>query len=352
MAAAPRVSIVIVTWNGLELIQRCLPSVVDTAYENLEIVVADNASTDGTAAWIESTYPDRVRVVRHPENWAFCRGNNEAIPATSGKYVVLLNNDVEVPPGWLNPLVEAMEADPELAAVQPKLLQYEDRSRFEYAGAAGGFVDRLGYPFARGRLFDHVERDRGQYDDPADIFWATGAAMMLRRDAFEEVGGLDEQFVLHMEEIDLCWRLRRAGYRIRAVPESTAFHIGGSSLAQGDPRKAYFNFRNSLLTLYKNLPPSRWRRIFLQRIVLDLAALLRFAVLGNVGEAKAVLSAYRDAHRLKDTYREERPDPDASPVGPTYRGSIVFDYFIRGRRRFSELPPRRFLHPGRSDSPR
>ena len=352
MAADPRVSIVIVTWNGLELIQKCLPSVVDTAYENAEIVVADNASTDGTAEWIESTYPDRVDVVRHPENWAFCRGNNEAIPATSGKYVVLLNNHVEVPPDWLDPLVETMEADPELAAVQPKLLQYEDRSRFEYAGAAGGFLDRLGYPFARGRLFDHVERDHGQYDDPAEIFWATGAAMMLRRKAFEDVGGLDEQFVLHMEEIDLCWRLRRAGYRIRAVPESTAFHIGGSSLAQGDPRKAYYNFRNSLLTLYKNLPPGRWRWIFLQRLVLDLAALVRFLVLGSFGEANAVLRAYRDAHRLKATYRDERPEPDTSPIGPSYRGSIVVDYFIRGRRRFSELPPRRFSNSAHSDSPR
>ncbi|MEM1127000.1 MAG: glycosyltransferase family 2 protein [Bacteroidota bacterium] len=339
----PRVSLVIVTWNGLSLLQRCLPSVMATDYENLEVILADNASTDGTADWVAAAYP-QVRIVRHPENWAFCRGNNEAVPHTTGRYVLLLNNDVAVPPGWLRPLVDAMEADPALGAVQPKLLQHDDHTLFEYAGAAGGFLDQLGYPFTRGRVFFTMESDRGQYDAPRDIFWATGAALMLRRTAIDEVGLLDEQFVLHMEEIDLCWRLWRHGWRVRALPQSEVYHIGGASLPQGTPQKAYYNFRNSLLMLYKNLPPSRWRRVFPQRLALDGLAAVRALAAGKPREAAAILRAYADAHRLKDRYTAQRP-PEGTPPPPFYRGRIVLDYFARGRQRFSDLPADR-LPPG------
>ncbi|WP_456429216.1 glycosyltransferase family 2 protein [Rhodocaloribacter sp.] len=340
----PRVSVIIVSWNALPLLRQCLPSVAATRYDNLEIILADNASTDGSAAWVGRAFP-RVKIVRHPENWAFCRGNNEALAHASGTYVVFLNNDVETPPDWLDPLVDVMERRPDVGAVQPKLLQYEDRRRFEYAGGAGGFLDRFGYPFTRGRIFFTMEEDHGQYDDARDVFWATGAALLLRRTALDDAGLLDERFVMHMEEIDLCWRLWRRGWRVFVEPKSVVHHIGGGSLPQGDPRKVYFNFRNNLLTLYKNLPPSAWRRTLPFRAALDAAAGMR-AVLGRrPAEAAAIFRAYRDAHRMRAHYRDQRPGPDEPPVLPPYRGSIVVDYFLRGRRRFSDLPPERFRAP-------
>jgi len=341
-AAFPRVSILIVTWNGLPLLKQCLPSVVATDYPNLDIVLADNASTDGTVAWVTETYPS-VRVVRHPENWRFCRGNNEALPHATGPYVVLLNNDVEVPPDWLRPLVAVMERMPDVAAVQPKLLQYHARDHFEYAGGAGGYLDRFGYPFTRGRLLFTLEQDTGQYDAPQDVDWATGAALLLRRSALDEVGVLDERFVMHMEEIDLCWRLWRHGYRVRVEPESRVYHIGGGSLPQGDPRKAYYNFRNSLLLLYKNLPPARWRSTFPLRLLLDGIALLRALATGRRREAAAILRAYRDAHRMRRFYAGERPTAPEAARPPSYQGALVLDYFLKGRRRFSDLPVRRFI---------
>ena len=343
--AAPSVSIIIVSWNAKSVVQTCLPSVVATDYPNVEIIFADNASRDGTAAWIAREYPE-VKVVRHPDNWLFCRGNNAALPHATGRFVVLLNNDVEVPPGWLHPLVDAATEAPDVAAVQPKMLQYDDRERFEYAGAAGGYLDRAGYPFTRGRLFDTMERDRGQYDDARDVFWATGAALLLRRSALEEVGLLDERFEMHMEEIDLCWRLQRHGYRVRVTPESTVYHIGGASLPQSSSRKTYYNFRNSLLMLYKNLPPSAWQRTLPLRMACDTAALGRALALGNVEEAGALLRAYRDAFRMRRHYREERPDPPDPTVLPPYQGLVPVDYFLRGRRTFAELPASNFDPPG------
>lgn len=337
----PRVSILIVTWNALPLLRQCLPSVVATDYPDFEIILADNASTDGSAEWVARTYP-HVRIVRHPENWAFCRGNNEAIPHATGDYILFLNNDVEVPPDWLHPLVAVLENAPDVAAVQPKLLQYADRDCFEYAGAAGGFLDRFGYPFTRGRIFATMEKDHGQYDTPADVFWATGAALLVRRSALEAVGPFDERFYMHMEEIDLCWRLQRRGYRIRVEPASRVYHLGCGSLPQGNPRKTYYNFRNNLLLLYKNLPPAAWRRTFPVRAVLDAAAMLRALVQRNPAEALAILRAYAAAHTMSKAYRDQRPPKDAPPVLPPYRGSIVVDYFLRGRKRFSDLPPERF----------
>ncbi|WP_103026347.1 glycosyltransferase family 2 protein [Salinibacter altiplanensis] len=343
--SAPPVSIIIVTWNAKELVQACLPSVVATEYPNFEIILADNASTDGTAAWVAREYPD-VKIIRHPDNWLFCRGNNAALPHASGEFVVLLNNDVEVPPDWLHPLVAAATEQPDVAAVQPKMLQYDDRSRFEYAGAAGGFLDRAGYPFTRGRLFDTMERDRGQYDDPRDVFWATGAALLLRHSALDEVGPLDERFEMHMEEIDLCWRLWRHGYRVRVAPKSTVYHIGGASLPQSSPRKTYYNYRNSLLMLYKNLSPSAWRRTLPLRIACDVAALGRVLAQGRGREASAILRAYRDAFRMRRHYHDTRPPSAETTVLPFYRGLVPVDYFLWGRRAFAALPDSRFVLPG------
>jgi hypothetical protein len=338
---APRVSVIIVSWNALPLLQQCLPSVVATNYPNLEIILADNASTDGSGAWVAATFPS-VLVVRHPENWLFARGNNAALPHATGRYVVLLNNDVEVPPGWLRPLVDVVERDSTVAAVQPKLLQHSHRDRFEYAGASGGFLDRLGYPFTRGRMVNTMERDRGQYDDARDVFWASGAAILLRRRLLDAVGALDERFEMHMEEIDLCWRLQRHGYRVRVEPASEVYHIGGASLPQGAPRKAYYNHRNSLLMLYKNLSPSAWRRVFPQRLFFDSAAALRALAAGRIGEAQAIVQAYRDAHRMRTHYTARRPSSDAATVPLPYRGVLPVDYFLRGRTRFTDLPVSRF----------
>ncbi|MEM1095104.1 MAG: glycosyltransferase family 2 protein [Bacteroidota bacterium] len=330
----PLVSVIIVTWNGRALLEQCLPSVVATTYPNVELILADNASTDDTLAWVEATYP-HIRIVRNAENWGFSRGNNEAIKVAKGEFVVLLNNDVEVTPGWLSPLVTHMSAHPAIGALQPKLLQYDDRSRFEYAGAAGGHLDALGYPFARGRVFDHLEADTGQHDSVSDIAWATGAAMMLRRTALDEVGLLDERFFMHMEEIDLCWRLWRAGYRVVAVPESVVFHIGGASLPQASPQKTLLNFRNNLLLLYKNLPVSQWPKVFAQRLILDGIAAMRFLAQGQVQNALAVFRAYAEAHVMKAAYDGQRTN--ATSDIPIYPRSIVRQYFLRRRHTYSAL---------------
>lgn len=336
----PRVSVVVVTWNGRPLLERFLPSVLATAYPNLEVVVADNASTDGTAAWLAAHHPS-VRVVRLAENGRFCRGNNAAIPHTSGRYVCLLNNDVEVPPDWLGPLVEAMEADPRLGAVQPKLLQLADPSRFDYAGAAGGFLDRFGYPFARGRLFGSLERDTGQYDEPRDVFWASGAALLLRRAALEEVGLLDERLEMHMEEIDLCWRLWRGGWRVRAVPRARVFHLGGGSLPHGDARKTYYNFRNSFLLLHKHLPRRTLRRLEPLRYALDTLAAAHALARGRLADVAAIARAHRDYRRMKRLY----PPPTDTRDVPLYAGSIALEHFVRGIRTFAELERRAPVPP-------
>lgn len=338
MFVRPRVSVVIVTWNGRGLLERFLPSVLATDYPELEVVVADNASSDGTAEWLEATHPDVV-VVRHPDNWLFAKGNNAALPAASGEVVCFLNNDVEVPPGWLSPLVAALD-DERVVAVQPKLLQHGDRTMFEYAGASGGFLDALGIPFTRGRILDTLEPDLGQYDDARDVFWATGAALLVRRRAFEAAGCFDESFGMHMEEIDLCWRLWRAGGRVRVEPASEVYHLGGASLPQGDPRKTYLNVRNSLVMLAKNLPPADAARALRGRRVLDIVAAAKAWASGRRDEADAIRRARRDA---RARIQAVTPPPSDDPVVlPPYRGRIAVDALVRGRRRFSDLPADRF----------
>jgi len=340
MASLPRVSLVVVSWNARPLLERFLPSLLATDYPDLEVVVADNASTDGSAEWLTAHHP-AVKVVRHPANWRFCRGNNAALPLTTGRYVALVNNDVEAPPGWLRPLVATLEAHPDVAAVQPKLLQVADRQRFEYAGAAGGFLDAYGYPFARGRLFSTLEPDAGQYDNARDVFWATGACLLLRRDALEAAGGLfDERLEMHMEEIDLCWRLWRAGWRVRVEPASAVYHLGGGSLPQGSPQKTYYNFRNSFLLLHKHLPRRLMRRVEPARYALDTAAAAQALASGRFAEVAAIARAHRDYRRLKRLYV---PPADGDPVVlPPYRGSVAADHFLRGRKTFGDLPAERF----------
>ncbi len=333
-----RVSIIIVSWNALDIVKRCLPSVTRTDFDGFEIIFADNASTDGSTTWVESEFPG-VRVVRHPENWGFARGNNEAARHARGEIIVLLNNDVEVPPGWLSPIVAHLDENSDVGAAQPKLHEFDKRDHFEYSGAAGGFLDRHGYPFARGRIFDTLEEDKGQYDSTSEIFWASGTCLVIRRSLWERFSGLEESFFMHMEEIDLCWRIRSAGYRIVCVTESVVYHFGGASLAQGSPQKTYLNFRNNLLMLYRNLPPKEWRRIFAARLVLDGIAILRALLTLKPREGWAILRAYAAVHRMKSQF--SNAPPERSALLP-YRGSIVFDYFLRGRKHFSDLRPDKF----------
>ena len=298
-------SVIILNWNGLELLRRFLPSVVEfTRGEGIEIVVADNGSTDSSAEWVATTYP-QIRLLRFSENLGFAAGYNRALREVGTEYTILLNSDVEVRQGWWQPLLRFMREHPDCGACQPKIRSWREPAKFEYAGAAGGLIDALGFPYCRGRLFDKVETDRGQYDEaPAEVAWASGACMMVRTSAYFAVGGLDERFFAHMEEIDLCCRLAGAGWRVWAVPDSAVWHVGGASLEQGNPKKTYLNFRNNLLLLRKNLPRRRgWWMLIVRRLVDTLAWFMFIAKL-DFANSKALLRAHRDYRRMKGFYTD------------------------------------------------
>jgi len=335
---APRVAVIIVSYNGLPIVQKCLPSVIQTKWDNLQIIFVDNHSIDRSVQWVKENFPE-IHVIQHPGNWLFSRANNEAIRETEADYVVLLNNDVAVSDDWLECLVEYAEQFPLMGALQPKILQFHQKDHFEYAGACGGFLDRLGYPFARGRIFHHTEIDSGQYDMPMCIDWASGAAILLRSSALEEVGLLDEYFQLHMEEIDLCWRLRRAGYDIGVVPKSKVYHIGGATLSRKSSRKLYYNIRNSILMLYKNLPRGHFRKVFLQRIIVDHCVACAWFFSGRWSHVAAVFLGYYDAHKLRRHYRP----PSTTTARPSYKGRIILDYLLFRRRCFSDLRQEKFI---------
>lgn len=299
-----RVAVVILNYNGEEMLGRFLPTVVENT-PGADIVVVDNASTDSSVALVKERFP-AVRLIVLDRNYGFADGYNKAMAMVDAEYALLLNSDVEVTPGWLEPLVEALDADSCIAACQPKVLDYKRKAFFEYAGAAGGFIDRYGYPFCRGRIFETVEEDKGQYDDVADVFWATGAAMLVRTAVYREVCGLDGRFFAHMEEIDLCWRMHARGYRIVCVPGSRVYHVGGATLSSANPRKTYLNFRNNLLMLYKNLPAKELRGIMRVRRILDYVAAFKFALTGGFDHCMAVFRARRDFRRVKKDYTAAR----------------------------------------------
>ncbi len=316
-----------------------------TLYDNFEIVVVDNGSTDESVAWLHKQV--NVSVLAQDTNLGFCGGNNVGISQTSGEFVVLLNNDVEVEPSWLAELVQPAVADSTVAAAQPKILDYFRRDHFEYAGGAGGHLDEVGYPFARGRLFDCIEKDDGQYDNEAAIFWASGAALLLRRSAIEQVGVLDDRLFMHMEEIDLCWRLWQANYRVVLSPTSKVYHMGGASLSQSDPRKVYYNFRNSLLLLYKHSAPRQWPTKFAKRFLLDILATVRGVLVMRPKESVAIVRAYVDAHKLRRSFDRDRPTNRSDVFPPSFAGSIASQYFFRRRKFFTSLPSGQFREPFR-----
>jgi GT2 family glycosyltransferase len=314
----------------------------------LSVVVADNFSQDDSLVFLKAhpSYRDQLHIVAMTTNHGFAGGYNEALQRVEADYYVLLNSDVEVAGDWLSPLVNALEEDPGLGAVQPKMRWHRHPRQFEYAGAAGGFIDRLGYPFCRGRMFQSLERDEGQYDGPSPIFWASGAALCIRARLYHRLGGLDADFFAHMEEIDLCWRMQHAGYRIGYVPASVVYHVGGATLDSGSPRKTYLNFRNNLALLHKNLPPSEHGWVLAARVGLDLLAAAKDFAQGRKGHAGAIFRAWHDYLKRWRHWRRLRRGirPRSMKTLPgVFCGSIVWEVFVRGKKRFSQLPPHRFV---------
>lgn len=335
----PRVklAIVILNWNGREHLEKFLPSVVAHS-GGAAIVVADNGSKDNSIQFLRENYP-QVRVLELFHNRGFAGGYNAALEDVDAEYQLLLNSDVEVTSDWTEPLIALMERYPDVAACQPKVLSYTQKDEFEYAGAAGGFIDSLGYPFCRGRLFDSLENDLGQYDDDCEIFWATGASLLVRADVYREMGGLDTFLFAHMEEIDLCWRMQREGHRIAYCGSSTVYHLGGGTLPQGSPRKTFLNFRNGLILLHKNLPTDRLVKKLVQRMVLDGVAAMRELLAGRGSSFAAIFKAHSAFYRYVWHHRgKTRDGHHRLPMRPTvYDGVLVKDYFLKGKKRFSEL---------------
>ena len=331
---AKRVAVIILNWNGEKLLREFLPSVVKNTNTDLgRVVVVDNHSTDGSWICLEQEFPDVERVL-FEDNFGFAGGYNRAIEMIEAEYVVLLNSDVEVAPGWLEPLVAVLDRDERVAAVQPKILAYRDKKKFEYAGAAGGYIDYLGFPFCRGRVMDTTEQDDGQYDDEVDVFWATGASLCIRRDGYRAAGGLDEAFFAHMEEIDLCWRLKNGGYTLKVVPSSVVYHLGGGSLPMNHPRKLFLNYRNNLLMLHKNLCAKQRKKIFFARVLLDTMAGGLFLLKGQWSNTRSVIRAYKAFREMRKAY----PVPESSiSLSGIYPRSIVLEYFLRGKKKFSDL---------------
>lgn len=338
-----KLAIVILNWNGRKMMERYLPSVISYSRDDASVIVADNASTDDSVAWLREHHPE-VRQILLDRNWGFADGYNKALQQVDAEYYLLLNSDVEVTHHWLTPLLEFMDSHPAAAACQPKLLSWTDRDRFEYAGASGGYLDRYGYPFCRGRVFDTVEYDNGQYDDMQEIHWATGACMLIRSRDYWSVGGLDGRFFAHNEEIDLCWRLRIRGRRIYCVTDSRVYHLGGGTLPQGNPRKTFLNFRNNLTMLYKNLPDADLKPVMRWRWFLDYLAAFETLILNrNVGDFKAIFRARREFRRWRHSFDDDRKQIQASRVpSPSMPErmpfSILWQYYAKGRRVFSQLP--------------
>lgn len=328
-----KTAVIILNWNGRKLLEEFIPSAArDCITETSDLIVADNGSDDDSLQWLSANHPE-VKRLPLGRNYGFAEGYNRAIAATGYEYTLLLNSDVMTTPGWLAPLVEFMDANPDVAAVQPKILSYRNPGMFEYAGAAGGYLDRLGYPYCRGRLFASIEPDRGQYDhaDP-DVCWASGAAMLVRTADYKAAGGLDAAFFAHMEEIDLCCRFHAMAKRVCALGASAVYHLGGASLAADNPRKTYLNFRNNLLLLHKNLPAyTGRRRIFVRRLA-DTLAFVMFLLTGKLPQAKAVLKAHTDFRRMRRNYTS-LPERDTLSSLPGARRNILIDYYLKRKKK-------------------
>jgi GT2 family glycosyltransferase len=335
-----KLSVVILNWNGRQMLEQFLPSVCrHSSVEGVEIVVADNASSDDSIAFLNANYPEIRQIVLN-ENYGYAEGYNRALEQLDSEYFVLLNSDVEVTEGWLEPVVGYLDEHPDVAACQPKIRAYTNREYFEHAGACGGFIDMFGYPFCRGRILNVIEKDTGQYDTVTDLFWATGAAFFVRATEYRKNGGLDGDFFAHMEEIDFCWRLRSRGKRIVCIPQSVVYHLGGGTLNVENPRKTFLNFRNNLLMIYKNEHPERKGKVLFVRFLLDYAAAFMFLFKGDFGNCKAVFSARKAFQKMKPLYSDIRKKNIELSVNKNIKEvfpqSIILNFYIRGIKKFQE----------------
>lgn len=348
MSYTPKVAVVILNWNGIKHLRQFLPSVLSSVYPNLDIIVGDNASTDGSVEFIKQEYPS-IRVIQNDDNYGFTGGYNRVLEHVDADYYILLNSDVEVSPGWIQPVINLMESDPLIAAAAPKIRAFNQRDHFEHAGAAGGFIDSYGYPFCQGRMFYEIEKDNGQYQQSVEVFWATGAALFIKKHCWHEAGGFDARFFAHMEEIDLCWRLKNLGYKVMYCAESEVFHLGGGTLNVENPFKTYLNFRNNLLLLQNNLP--FWQAVFIIsiRIWMDLLALLRFLSEGKRKDAWAVSRAHQNF--VWSLFKGKKPKVKKSAncqlatsncKKGMYKGSLVWAFFVKKKMHFTDLDQDRF----------
>ena len=336
-----KVSVVILNWNGCDMLRTFLPSVVRySTGEGIEVCVADNGSTDDSVNMLHREFPS-VRTILLGQNHGFADGYNLALQQVDAEYVVLLNSDVEVTEQWLEPMIAWLDVHPEVAACQPKIRSQRQKEYFEYAGASGGFIDKYGYPFCRGRIMGVVEKDRGQYDTVIPVFWATGAALFIRRADYLNVGGLDGRFFAHMEEIDLCWRLRSRGREIVCIPQSVVYHVGGATLKKENPRKTFLNFRNNLVMLYKNLPQEDLASVMRVRAVLDYVAAFSFMLKGQLPNALAVFRARRAYHSLRTSLAASRKEnlkkTTLAVIPERTKNSILAQFYLHGKKFFSQL---------------
>ena len=329
------VAVVILNWNGKKLLEQFLPSVISCSEKEATIYLADNASIDDSVSLVQNKFPS-IKIIQNKTNGGYAKGYNDALKNLTEDLFVLLNNDVAVSPNWLTPIVSEFKKDDNLVAAQPKILDYHNKSYFEYAGAGGGYIDQLGYPYCRGRIFNTLEKDKGQYDDTTTVFWATGACLFVRKTAYNEVDGLDEEFFAHQEEIDLCWRLQSQGGTIKYIGKSTVYHLGGATLSSYSSKKTFYNFRNSLLMLIKNVSSSKvWFLLFI-RLILDGLAGFQFLIQGKWRHSLAIIKAHVSFYRLIPTYLKKR-NKNSTQFKYYHIKSIVWNYFIRKNRTFKQL---------------
>lgn len=331
-----KIAVVILNWNGKNFLDDLLPTLVQHTPPEVDIVVGDNASSDNSVEFLKQNYP-QIQIIQNDKNYGFAEGYNRVLNKVKADYFVLLNSDVEVTPNWIEPVIDMMEADDDIAICQPKLLSFYNRDTFEYAGGAGGYIDKYGYPFCRGRLFTTLEKDNGQYDDACEIFWATGAAMFVKAKVWKQLGGLDGDFFAHMEEIDFCWRAKNGGYKVYYCPQSVVYHIGGGTLPPSSPFKTFLNFRNNFSLLFKNLQKRQLTYVFPIRILMDWVAALKFLSENKPKEFTAVMKAHWDFYRQIPALKHKRRNITQRKVSNIYNGNIVLEYYLRGKKIFSKL---------------
>ncbi|MHC1775643.1 MAG: glycosyltransferase family 2 protein [Lentimicrobium sp.] len=336
-----KTAVVILNWNGKKFLEKFLPSVLKHSRGHADVIVADNASIDGSVDFLKTTFPE-VEIIQNSVNGGFAKGYNDALSRVDADFYILLNSDIEVTRNWIQPVLKLMESDPMIAACQPTIRSFSHPEKFEYAGAAGGFIDSYGYPFCRGRIFQSLETDNGQYTDPIEVFWATGACMFVRADVFRKFGGFDEDFFAHMEEIDFCWRVKHEKYKVMVCPESKVFHVGGGTLPKQSSFKTYLNMRNNISLLYKNLPSDQLFRVFASRLILDGVAAFKFLIDGGFADFWAVVRAHMSFYRRFPIHRKKRHAIRHRNVSCIYSGNIVVDHFLRGKKNFTEIPQQKF----------